>query len=431
MSRQTTQHVFQRLRDGLVPERGLDAYATRVEDQRKEIHRLLDQTSTGEGLVKFLRGDYGCGKTFMARLAVLDAQARGFATSFVVVSENDLRFHKFDELYRRVVAELSTDTCPRGALADLLDRWIGKVEERLEAAGHDPEGYDFDTKVQDELKADLQSMSGGSAPADFVRVIQTIFELKQAGDYAGAGALVSWLSGSSNVAAGAKKRAGVKGEIRSDAALDYLRGVVTIARKAGYGGLVVVVDEAETLLRRRSDVRAAALNGLRQIVDASKDHAHLLWLITGTPDFFDSSRGVAGLAPLHARIQFLKQGDFASLRQAQLELRPFNQDTLRKVGLRLRELFLQIAEHPDRVEARVTPAFVERLIGDVTDGFAGKLGIVPRQFLRTLVNHLDLVDENEGYDPTSVAFQAADLSVEEQAALGLLAEELETHEDTW
>jgi hypothetical protein len=28
----------------------------------------------------------------MARLAVLDAQARGFATSFVVVSDNDLSF---------------------------------------------------------------------------------------------------------------------------------------------------------------------------------------------------------------------------------------------------------------------------------------------------------------------------------------------------
>ena len=39
----------------------------------------------------------------MARLALLDAQERGFATSFVVVSDNDLKFHRFDDVYRKVM----------------------------------------------------------------------------------------------------------------------------------------------------------------------------------------------------------------------------------------------------------------------------------------------------------------------------------------
>ena len=56
---------------------------------------------------------------------LLDAQARGFATSFVVVSDNDLRFHRFDDVYRKVMTELGTASCPRGALGDILDRWIG------------------------------------------------------------------------------------------------------------------------------------------------------------------------------------------------------------------------------------------------------------------------------------------------------------------
>jgi hypothetical protein len=43
-------------------------------------------------------------------------------------------------------------------------------------------------------------MTGGRAPQDFIRVIQTIFELKQKGDVAEAGALISWLCGSGNVA---------------------------------------------------------------------------------------------------------------------------------------------------------------------------------------------------------------------------------------
>src|SRR6267142_1674819 len=137
LSQRDREHVFERLRSGVVPERGLDAFAVGIERQRAEVGRLLDLAAAGEGVFKFLRGGYGCGKTFMARLSVLDAQARGFATSFVVVSDNDLRFHRFDDVYRKVMTELGTASCPRGALGDILDRWIGRVEDALVAAGED------------------------------------------------------------------------------------------------------------------------------------------------------------------------------------------------------------------------------------------------------------------------------------------------------
>ena len=116
LDRRDAEHVFEQLRSGLVPERGLDAFAVGIERQRAEIARLLELTQHGEGVFKCLRGGYGCGKTFTARLAILDAQAKGFATSFVVVSDNDLRFHNFDEVYQKVVSELGTSACPRGAL---------------------------------------------------------------------------------------------------------------------------------------------------------------------------------------------------------------------------------------------------------------------------------------------------------------------------
>src|SRR6266540_3909062 len=131
------EHIFERLRSGVVPERALDTFAVGIERQRGEVARLLDLAEGDEGVFKFLRGGYGCGKTFMARLAVLDAQARGFATSFVVVSDNDLHFHRFDDVYRKVVQELGTSSCPRGALGDIVDRWIGKVEYALVAGGAD------------------------------------------------------------------------------------------------------------------------------------------------------------------------------------------------------------------------------------------------------------------------------------------------------
>src|SRR5215217_1012013 len=139
LTRAEVEHIFESLRKGLVPERGIEAFAVGIERQQGEMRRQLDMAASGEGTIKFLRGGYGCGKTFMARLAVLDAQARGFATSFVVVSDNDLRFHRFDDVYRKVMTELGTASCPRGALGDILDRWIGHVEESLIAAGANEE----------------------------------------------------------------------------------------------------------------------------------------------------------------------------------------------------------------------------------------------------------------------------------------------------
>lgn len=409
-------HVFESLRKGLVPERGIEAFAEGIEKARGEIERQLDLARDGEGSIKFLRGGYGCGKTFMARLAMLDAHSRGFATSFVVVSDNDLRFHRFDDVYRKVLTELGTASCGRGALGDILDRWIGRIEDALVAAGEDDMAPDFDGKVHRRLEDDLAAMTGGQAPQDFIRVIQTIFSLKQKGEVADAGALISWLSGSGNVGAAVKKLAGIKGDIESRDALDYLRGVLEIVKAAGYAGLMIVIDEAETILRMRTDSRNKSLNGIRQIADAAGSYPGLLWLFTGTPEFFDSRHGVAKLPPLHDRIRFMKQGRFASLRQPQLELVPFDADRLRAVAVRLRNLYPSVDR--GRIAQMIDATFIERLVSEVTAGFRGDVGVVPRQFLREFVNQLDLVEEHPDYDPMRVyAFQASELSPEEKSAI--------------
>src|SRR5258706_386430 len=70
LTQSDANHIFDKLRNGLVPERGLDAYAVGIEKPRDEIRRQLELVQEGSGHVKFLRGGYGCGKTFMARLAI-------------------------------------------------------------------------------------------------------------------------------------------------------------------------------------------------------------------------------------------------------------------------------------------------------------------------------------------------------------------------
>lgn len=400
LSKRDSDHVFERLRAGVVPERALETFAVGIERPRAEIGRMLDLAQAGEGVFKFLRGGYGCGKTFMARLAVADAQQRNFVTSFVVVSDNDLHFHRFDDVYQKVVEALATRTCPRGALGDILDRWIVRVEAAVAAGGTPEDAPDFDAKVARRLEEDIAERTGGKAPVDFGRVLRRVFELKQEGRAQEAAGLVSWLSGSHNVSQDIKRLASIKGDITSREAMDYLHGIVEVVRAAGYAGLLIVIDEAETILRMRQDVRGKSLNGIRQMLDAADRYRGLLWVFTGTPEFFDTPRGVKGLSPLHDRIGFLSHNGVVSLRQPQLELRPFDKARLREVALKLRGLYAD----GDRnvLEAKVTPQSIDKLIDEVTSGFRGDVGVVPRQFLRRLVNLFEIC-QDPAYEPGDAA----------------------------
>lgn len=416
MAFRDADHIFKNLRNGTVPSRGLDAFAVGIERHRKELSRKLDEAEKGDGDVKFLRGGYGCGKTFAANLLVYDAQKRGFVTSFVVVSPNDLHFHKFDQLYRMVVSGLSTPACARGALGDILDRWIGAIEEGLVDLGVADDDPDFDEKVLAKLDEQLLALTGGRAPADMIRVVRKVFDLKQQRRPQDAAALVSWLSGSANVSAKIKGLAGIKGDIGSSDAMAYLRGILEIIKSAGYAGLVIVIDEAETILRMRGDVRGKSLNAIRQIVDAASSYPKLLWVFTGTPTFFDDRRGVKGVEALHARIHYEDLAGVPNLRAPQLALEPFDRDRLLKVALKLRSI------HPDLpaedAERRLPRELVEQLVDKVTEGFRGDVGVVPRQFLRTFVNVLDVLADDPDQDAHELlGFQPAKLTAEEEAAL--------------
>ncbi len=93
-----------------------------IEREPGQRQRQLEFALSGEGTVKFLRGGYGCGQNFNARLAALD----GFGTSFVVVSDSDLRFHRFDHVHRKVMTEVGTAPRTPGARRGRVPPWVGK-----------------------------------------------------------------------------------------------------------------------------------------------------------------------------------------------------------------------------------------------------------------------------------------------------------------
>ena len=63
------------------------------------------------------------------------------------------------------------------------------------------------------------------------------------------------LAGQPNVAASVKRTAGIKGDLDHFAATNFIVGLLTILRDSGFAGLVLVLDEVETLQRMRTDTR--------------------------------------------------------------------------------------------------------------------------------------------------------------------------------
>src|SRR5204863_4305167 len=111
-------------------------------------------------------------------------------------------------------------------------------------------------------------------------------------------------AGQPNVAAAAKRSAGVKGEIDHFGALNFLQGLLTVLRDSGQAGMLIVLDEVETIQRVRSDVRDKSLNALRQLIDEvdAGRFPGLYLLITGTSAFFEGPQGVQHVEPLALRL---------------------------------------------------------------------------------------------------------------------------------
>ena len=70
----------------------------------------------------------------------------------------------------------------------------------------------------------------------------------------------------------------------------FLQGVLVVLRDSGHPGLMLILDEVETIQRVRSDVRDKSLNALRQLIDEvdAGRFPGLYLVITGTSRSYPS-----------------------------------------------------------------------------------------------------------------------------------------------
>lgn len=404
ISPQRREEIIDSLRRGTVPRAGLDTFAVGLDGFESTVDQELAAVRQGRGVFKAVRGEYGGGKTFFGRWLQERAKRQGFATAEVQISETETPLHRLETVYRRLVERLSTADSPSGALRSILDAWFYTLEQDVLADGAISE-TDTDavvTRTNDLMEQRLSAVTK-HAPA-FAAVLRAYRKALLAQDKPLADGLIAWLSGQPNIAAQVKRAAAVKGEIDHFGALSFLQGLLVVLRDSGYSGLLLVLDEVETLQRVRSDARDKGLNALRQLIDEidAGRFPGLYLLITGTAAFFDGPQGARRLAPLAQRIHvdFTPDLRFDNPRAVQIRLPGFDLPKLCEVGRRIRDIYADSSPNGSRVRVLADDRYVSDLAQVVTGKLGGKVGIAPRIFLKKLVaDVLDRIDQFPEFRP--------------------------------
>ncbi len=264
---------------------------------RPALDEELDAVAAGGRSFKAVRGEYGAGKTFFARwLGRAGAAPRVRDRRGADLRDRDAAAQARDRLPAHRRAPAHRERSRRRALRAGARRVAVHARGDVLAADRrwTPTRRRW-TRPSTSCWSSAWRRSRRDAPRS-PPALRAYRQPPVAGDARHRRRLLAWLGGQPHVAAAVKRAAGDQGRPRPLRRLGFLQGLLAVLRDAGHPGLLLVLDEVETLQRVRADVRDKALNALRQLIDEvdAGRFPGLYLVITGTPAFFDGPRACSG-----------------------------------------------------------------------------------------------------------------------------------------
>lgn len=402
IEKKSARDIIDALRHGVVPRNNLALLMVGQETARKHLSEILLEVNATKSHFKFIRGQYGSGKTFLCSWLKEFALQNEFAVSFLNIS-HDQPLSDLPIFFSGMINGLRTpEKTDSSALIDILESWLLNIHNRTVTiegidSGDLTQAAALDMAVQKSIEVELAGFN--DIEPGFSMALRAFYEGKSKKNMELVSNAVAWVTGSRSLSAQALREIGVKGFLESATVFSRMRALLQIINGARYKGLLLLVDELE-LVRKfpHARQREQALETLRLLIDEAGKNAlpGCLIIFTGTDEFFEDERyGLKSYEALAERVLTpFTHGNFVSMRQPIIRLESLDRERLGNVILKIRDLY-GIAYNWDSRQFAGDEA-ITKLIEEWTIFGEDNIDRKPRPVLREFIQMLDLCEENKG-----------------------------------
>ena len=393
--------VINSLKGGVVPRIGLPYITVGREAEIDALLRDVEIIAEGGASFRFIVGRYGSGKSFLLQTIRNYVMDRNFVVADADLSpERRLQGARGQGLatYKELIRNLSTKTRPEGgALTLILDRWLSNVQSEAAAeSGLGSGDAGFAGLVEKKIGEVVNSLNEMVHGFDFAKLLTVYYRANLAGDDESKAKVVKWFRGEYANRTEARAELGVNIVITDDDWYEYIKLFAMFLKKAGYNGLLVLIDELVNIYKIPNSItRQYNYEKLLTMYnDTLQGRArHLGIIMGGTPQCIeDTRRGVFSYEALRSRLEegrFVLDG-MRNVLSPVIRLSPLTCEEMLVLIEKVAEIHAGLFEYGRRLSQQELIDFIRIEFGRI--GADAKL--TPREVIRDFIELLNIVYQN-------------------------------------
>ncbi|MDO5558509.1 MAG: ATP-binding protein [Oscillospiraceae bacterium] len=401
--------VINSLKGGVVPRIGLPYITVGRETEINALLHDVDIIADGGASFRFIVGRYGSGKSFLLQTIRNYVMDRNFVVVDADLSpERRLQGTKGQGLatYKELIRNMSTKTRPEGgALTLILDRWINSVQnDTMTESGLSPDDPAFGKEVQKKIYEVIGSLNEMVHGFDFARLLSVYYKSYTDGDDETKSKVVKWFRGEYVNKTEAKSELGVNIIITDDDWYEYIKLFAVFLRKAGYNGLLMLVDELVNIYKIPNSITRQYNYEkiLTMYNDTLQGKAGYLGIIMcGTPQCIeDTRRGVYSYEALRSR---LAEGRFGrdsvkDMLAPVIKLLPLTNEEMLILIEKLADIHSQLFGYEQKLSQDDLISFIKIEFSRI----GADTKITPREVIRDFIELLNIVYQNPQINVTQL-----------------------------
>lgn len=407
--------ILSSLGAGVVPRIGLQHIQVGRKAEVATLLQDLAKIEAGGAALRFTVGRFGSGKTFFLYLVQTVALERKFVvTKADITTERRLAATggQARSLYGELMKNLATRGRPEGgALANLVERWVGGVADQVTTAGGAVS--DVEKKLRDLCKP-LEDLVSGY---DFAQVLAQYYRGYVQQNEALQTAAIRWLRAEYATKTEARQELGVRSIIGDESFYDYLKLMARFVRIAGHAGLLVCLDELVVLSHRLNNKSARNNNYeaiLRIVNDILQGSVEGLGFIFAATDdcMFDQRRGLFSYEALSSRLAANRfaTGDMVDLAGPVLKLANLTPEDCYVLLHNIRHVYAS----GDEAKYALPNAGLEAYLQSCQQRMGQAYFQTPRETIKDFIGLLNVLAQNPGADWKTLIGQITTTSVPAQ-----------------